>query len=485
MAQAIDTTRTKTAVSSADVRSLWMRWQRYLQEPVDGSSLALFRILFGVIMLWEVWRYVSKGWIDRYYIDPTFFFSYVPFIRPWEGEGMYWHFGLLGLLSVMMALGLHYRIASILFFPAFTYVFLLDKTQYLNHFYLISLISLLLAIVPAHRAWSLDRLRSRDTSPGMVPRWSLAILRAQIVVVYFYGGIAKLNPDWLQGQPIGMWLAQNSDSSILGPLLVQKWTGLVFAYGGLVVDLSVGFLLLFRRTFWLGVIIVLMFNLINADVFQIGIFPFFMIGALVLFPRPDWPRRLLDGKQPQKRVRRKNHQKTDSTAPLPEEILPTSRRRMPVFELGSGVLIILVLHLYLAANLTVPLRHWLYPSNVNWSEEGHRFSWRMKLRDKSVNLAMFATNPQTGERTEIDFDEWLTDRQRRKMSARPDMILQFAHYYADRYEEQHGIRPIVNARAYASLNGRPPQVMIDFEVDLASQPVTLGASAWILPLEDD
>lgn len=29
-----------------------------------------------------------------------------------------------------------------------------------------------------------------------------------------------------------------------------------------------------------------------------------------------------------------------------------------------------------------PLRHHLYPGDVTWNELGHRYSWRMKLRDK-------------------------------------------------------------------------------------------------------
>jgi len=30
----------------------------------------------------------------------------------------------------------------------------------------------------------------------------------------------------------------------------------------------------------------------------------------------------------------------------------------------------------------VPLRHLLYPGYVSWNEQGHRFAWQMKLRDK-------------------------------------------------------------------------------------------------------
>jgi vitamin K-dependent gamma-carboxylase len=443
--------------------SLVRRWLAYLATPVDGSSLALFRICFGAIMLWEVWRYFSNGWIARYYIDPSFFFSYIPFIRPWPGDWMYVHFLGLGLLAALIACGLFYRLAAWLFFLGFSYVFLLDKTQYLNHFYLISLVSLMMAIVPAQRRWSLDSLRDKRSTDGKVPRWSLHILRAHIVIVYFFGGIAKLNDDWLRGEPIGSWLLARADMPLVGPLLALPATGLLFAYGGLLIDFSVGWLLLWRRTFWLGAAVALVFNITNAMVFSIGIFPYFMLAALVLFPRPDWPRRLLG--QQHADTRRGRRAATTPSQPV---------------QLGRGQLALLaLLHVYLLVQLALPLRHWLYPGDVNWTEEGHRFAWRMKLRDKDVDFVMLATDPRSGERWAVEPRDYLTNRQYSKMVARPDMIHQFAHYVADLHEREAGVRPQIQVRAFASLNDRPAEDLIDTNVDLAAQPWTLGPASWI------
>ncbi|NJN19822.1 MAG: hypothetical protein HC822_28090 [Oscillochloris sp.] len=47
-----------------------VRWRAYLLAEVNGASLALFRVLFGLVMAWEVVRYVQHGWIARYYIAP-------------------------------------------------------------------------------------------------------------------------------------------------------------------------------------------------------------------------------------------------------------------------------------------------------------------------------------------------------------------------------------------------------------------------------
>jgi vitamin K-dependent gamma-carboxylase len=195
---------------------------------VDGASLALFCVLFGLVMAWEVVRYAQHGWIARYYIEPAFHFSYLPFIQPWDGQGMYWHFAATGLLALLVAVGRWYRVAAWLFCLAFSYIFLLDKAQYLNHFYLIALLSLLLAIAPAHRAFSLDRAFARQPGPPTVPRWSLVLLRFQVAVVYVYGGIAKLNADWLSGQPLGEWLARRDHLPLIGPLLAHPWAGVSF-----------------------------------------------------------------------------------------------------------------------------------------------------------------------------------------------------------------------------------------------------------------
>lgn len=124
-----------------------------LVDPINGASLAAFRIMFGLLMAWEIWRYFANDWIQRYYITPGFHFTYYGFgwVRPGPADLMYLHFWALGLLSVLIAAGLFYRVATILFFLGFTYVFLLEQARYLNHFYLVVLIALVMSCVPAIR----------------------------------------------------------------------------------------------------------------------------------------------------------------------------------------------------------------------------------------------------------------------------------------------------------------------------------------------
>ena len=87
--------------------------------------------------------------------------------------------------------------------------------------------------------------------------------------------------------------------------------------------------------------------------------------------------------------------------------------------------------MYLAFQFLVPLRHFLYPGNVNWTEEGHRFSWHMLLRTKRGFAHFYAYDPTTGLTYRLDPLGYLSYEQARDLAGHPDMILQFAHFLAN------------------------------------------------------
>ena len=431
----------------------------WLQSPVDIAILAYFRIAFGAIMLWEMWRYSSYGWISRYWIEPSFHFTYFGFdwVQPWPGIGMYIHFGVMALLALFILLGLWYRLSAMLFFLGFSYIFLLEQAQYLNHFYLVCLIAFIMIFLPANRAWSLDAWRQPNGRSGWMPNWSLWLLRFQIAVPYFFGGLAKLNGDWLRAQPIESWLAARTDFPLIGQFFREKWMVYGFAYGGLLLDLLVVPFLLWRKTRPFAFAAAVLFHLMNARLFSIGIFPWFMIAATAVFFAPDWPRRGLNlfgfG---QKAVE------------APAKI------KLPSWSLA-------LLLSYVLLQIFVPLRHFAIPGEVSWTEEGHGFAWHMKLRDKDADV-IFTLRNEAGETWQPDPLDHLTARQLRKMSTRPYMILQFAHFLAEEAAAQGQGQVTVQAEVWASLNGRERQLLIDPTVDLAAQPRTLRKVEWILPL---
>ena len=433
---------------------------------VDIASLACFRIAFGALMAWEVTRYFSRGWIRAYYVWPAFHFKYYGFewVEPWPAPGMELHFAALGGLALCLMVGLFYRLAATLFFLGFAYVFLLDQAYYLNHFYLIVLLSLLLAFVPAHRALSLDAWRRPHLAAATAPAWALWLLRSQVGIPYFYGGLAKLNDDWLRAEPMRGWLAKHTATALplIGQFLVTEWAPYLFAYGGLAFDLAVVPALLWRRTRLFAFAMAVVFHGLNALLFHIGVFPWLMIAATTLFFPPEWPRRFgLPLARPE-----------PAPTPAPAGLLPRQRAGLAV--LGS----------YLAVQLLFPLRHLLYPGNVSWTEEGHRFSWHMKLRDKDTEALFEIRDLDTGTTRRVSPQERLSRRQAEEMPDRPDMILQFAHHLAAEERRQGHANVEVRARVMASLNGRPPQPLVDPEVDLAREPRTLLPARWIVPLRE-
>jgi vitamin K-dependent gamma-carboxylase len=438
-------------------------WSR-LFAPAASAPLVYFRIAFGAIMLWEVWRYFEYNWIYRYYIQPTFFFSYFPFdwLPPLPGDLMYLFFYGMALLAVLVMVGLYYRASMTLFFLGFTYWFLLDHTNYLNHFYLIALVSFIMIFLPAHRRLSLDAALKPSLRGDTIPAWALWLLRFQIGVAYFYGGIAKINPDWLQATPMNYWLAARTDFPLIGHLFTEMWMHYFFSYGGLFFDLLVIPALLWRPTRNFALLVAVMFHLTNARLFNIGIFPWFMIAATLILFAPAWL------------TKHRLWRLGGAPANLPE-FTPqplTSAQRWTLALVG----------VFVVWQVLMPLRHWLYPGYVSWTEEGHNFSWHMKLRGKSGSLSLYVFDPDSYSTEAVNLRDHLTPRQIDKMSTRPHMMLQFAHYLADQQRAQGRDNFSIHARAWVSLNGRDWQLMIDPQVDLASQPRDIWHKTWVLPL---
>jgi hypothetical protein len=462
-----------------------------LFDPIDIAPLIVFRVVFGAIMLWEVWRYFNFDRISRYYIEPTFWFHYFGFewVRPLPGDGMFLLFHLLGVLSVLIMLGAFYRLSMTLFWLCFTYVFLLDKAQYLNHFYLVSLISFLLIFIPAHRALSIDAWRKPSLRTDTAPAWTLWLLRGQMGIVYFFGGLAKLNPDWLVGEPLRDWMSSTTDFPLLGHLFTEEWLVYLFSYGGLLLDLFIVPLLLWRRTRIPALLLATTFHLMNARLFNIGIFPWFAIAATLMFMPPHWFR--------PRWLRLREPAPAQATQSLSVNLTPQKSYsvacRTPLHWRGDGGEVRVGLHrdsnrwilagiaLYFAIQIALPLRHWLYPGDPSWTEEGHTLAWHMRLRQKTGDITFYAADPASGTLRELPTAHYLSARQFSQMEDNPDMILRFVHYLARTLAVDYPDVQIY-VRSMMSLNSRAPQLLIDPTANLVNEPDNLLASDWILPL---
>lgn len=404
-------------------------------------------------------RFIFKGWISDFYGTPAFFFSYYGF--SWASpppqpflDGIYY---LLLLLAILVMLGLFFRTAIVLFFLLFTYTELWDKTVYLNHYYLISLLSFLMSFLPMNAVASLDCLYCRGRRPARKSGvFSSFLLKMQIGSVYFFGGIAKIGCDWLfLAQPLKIWLSANAHLPVVGGLLAQPFTAYAASWLAMIFDLSAPFLLYFNKTrLWVYPVVVL-FHVFTALLFPIGMFPWFMCVFTLIFFSADWHRKIMTFLFPGPRFQ-----------PAAAEEAPAAA--------ASGLAA-----LFFLFQAIMPFRAWLYPGNPLWHEQGFRFSWRIMLMEKNGILEYVVRVKDTGKEFLVNPSEFLTSRQVHQMSFQPDMILEFAHYLHTFYLESGVGDTEIRANCHVSLNGKPSRLLIDPHTDLAAQKTGWHHKNWV------
>jgi len=434
-----------------------------LFEPVDNSPLIVFRILFGLLLFLESVGAIFTGWVKEVLIDPTFTFSFMGFewLQPLPGYGMYFYYAAMGGAALLILLGYYYRFGAALFMVLWSGVYLMQKASYNNHYYLLILLCFWMLLVPANAAVSLDARRNPGIRTSVCPRWCHLVFIAQIGIVYFFATAAKINPDWLQLKPITIWFAHKTDYPIIGAFFATDASKWLVAYGGITFDFFIVPLLLWRKTRIPAFIVSIFFHLFNAVTFQIGIFPFLMIGISVFFFPGEQVRKLFFRNRPVE------PQKVSYQGGTKEKIM-------------LGILVT-----YFAVQIFLPLRHWGIKGDVNWTEEGHRMAWRMMLRTKSGSVYFNIKNADTGISWRVYPKEHLTPDQVSKMGKSPDVMWQYVQFLKKHYA-QEGIPHIeVYAVSSVGLNGGARKPLVEPTVDLAQVPWnTFSHNEWVKLYED-
>ena len=453
------------------LRTRWKQARAALVAPRDIASLAAFRVAFGLIVVASSLRFLAYGWIDDMFVMPKFRFAYwglgwVPAPSP---AVTYALFAALAVLGALVAVGLWFRPAVALLFLVFTYLQVVDATNYLNHYYLVSLLAALMFFIPVHRAFSLDARRRPALAASTVPAWCIYLLRFQVAVVYVNAGLAKATVDWLlHAQPMNLWLSARTGLPVIGPYLDLPAVAYAAAWAGFLFDTTIAFFLLWRRTRPFAYVVVLAFHFATHLLFpRIGMFPVIMVVAALVFFDPSWPRRLLAA------ARRRIGAAPIAKTPAALDATPTRGRW-----LGAGVA---AASLFMLVQVLFPLRSHLYGGNVSWHEQGMRFSWRVMTRAKNGIVTFTVREPATGRQWEVAPAKYLTRMQEMDMAVQPDLILQLAHHIARDFAANGHPGVEVHADARASLNGRPAAILVDPSADLAREPDGLGAKRWIRP----
>lgn len=431
---------------------------RWLFKHIDNSALIVFRVFFGLLITLESFGAIVTGWVKQTLIEPEFTFSFIGFewLQPLPGMWMYVYFCLMGIFGIGVMFGYKYRFSIIAFTVLWAGVYFMQKSSYNNHYYLLVLLNMFMCVLPAHRYFSIDVKQNSSLLKYSMPQWCSLIIIAQMAIVYTYAAVAKIYPDWLDTTVLEIFMRGKKDYYIVGDFLQQKWLHYILAYGGILFDLLIIPLLLWKSTRKTAFIIAIIFHIFNAIVFQIGIFPFMSLALCLFFFDPKTIQKLFFKKK---------------VFYIKDEIIIPSQKNI----------LISLLSLYFIVQIGLPMRHWFIQDKVLWTEEAHRLSWRMMLRSKYGVAHYTVVDKTTNKKTIIKLDEYVTKKQINMVSSRPDMIWQFAQRLKEIHTKE-GNEVAVYVDCRVSVNGRPLKLLIDPKVDLTS--VRWNAfkhSDWILP----
>ncbi len=444
-----------------------MRLNSFLFSRIDNSALVVFRAFFGLLITLEAWGAIATGWVRRIFVEPDFTFNFIgfEFLQTFPGTGpqMYAYFALMGVFGFMVMLGYKYRFAIIGYAVMWSGVYLMQKTAYNNHYYLLMLLLWIMALFPAHTSFSIDAKMNPAIRDQSMPRWVPLLIIAQLWIVYTYASIAKLYPDWLDGTATRLLMQGRKEYWLIGGFLQQSWIPWVVAYVGILFDGLIIPALLWKKTRKWAFGISIFFHLFNSLVFQIGIFPYMSLAfTLFFFPSEVIHRIFL------KRKMWKPYYESIKEIRIPK------LRTVGMIVIGA----------YILLQIALPSRHWFIKDNVLWTEEGHRLSWRMMLRTKAGVTYFTVHDKDTDKRTTVKLNEYLSKRQLRTIRTKPDAIWQFAQRLKKEYAEK-GQDVAIYASCRVKVNGRRLRKLIapNFDLTLVSWD-PWGHADWILDSED-
>lgn len=480
----------------------------YLFVKVNGSSLGLFRILFSIFMLKDFM--MAYQYFTSSLSQSLFFSTYDGFhwVQLFPSPFLELFFGLMFISCVLLMLGRYYRLNAVLTFFGFTYIFLIDRGHYNNHFYLYCILHFFLIIIDADRWGTIHKQKE-----NVVPYWQILLLRCQVFIVYFYGGLAKISEDWFSGYPMIYWLkmsAQNFEGPV-HDFLMSDTSVYFICYTGFLFDLLIGFVLLssFRR---LAILPILIFHLSNHFLWNIGTFPFVMVAATFLFFDPAFPENFVQ------KIRKKgdNHLVLLITSLI---IMITGLYFYEYLIMSIGIILLFIhilrfkykinllwlfkkevqtllvhkdnskplnqkpitafLSVWFLLQITIPFRHTLFHGDPSWTGEGHFFAWRMMLVASTDAVKYYIEVPETGQRYPVALEKYMNFRQFRKLGRTPKAYHRFAHFLADELKKNGAEKPIVRMEIYKSVNERAPRLLNDTTINYATLPYNeLSHSIW-------
>lgn len=491
LSQQIRTMKRLFGFEQEDVSS-WDRFVCLLNRPTDPASLGIFRFLFGMLMALDITQERGLSHLDYKYLDgaPVCRFPLFNFLKPLPMDWMFFVYFVMFLGAVGIMLGCFYRIACLMFISTYWYIFFLDKTTWNNHSYLYGLIGFQLTLMDANRYWSVDGLRNPRKRNAHVPLWNYTLLRTQIFIVYFIAGVKKLDADWVEGYSM-KYLAHHwlfDPFKVILPVEVVSLT--VVHGGGLILDLTAGYLLFFDVTRPVAIFFVSYFHCMNSQLFSIGMFSYTMLSTSPLFCYPDWPRRFFghfpEFLQPILPF--------ISLAPIPssscvypnpssssggqEEAHAEPKPTTPYFKHKLRAFFVI---LYILEQFFLPYSHFITQGYNNWTNGLYGYSWDMMVHSRShQHVKITYRDGVTGE---VGYLNPGVFTQSRRWKDHGDMLKQYATCLSENLPRFNISDPEIYFDIWVSINDRFQQRIFDPRVDIVKADWSpFRPNPWLMPL---
>ncbi len=478
-----------------------------LFKEVSASSLGIMRFLFGLILLEDLVNFHNYF---KYSLSASEFYNTYEFfhwvhLMPTQWMDVFFYGA--GGVCILFALGIQYRLNAVLLFLSWTYIFLVDKGHYNNHFYLVAILLFFFSIVGADRWGAVTK-----TEKNTVPYWQVLIFRWQLAIVYFYGGIAKLHMDWIEGFPMRYWLEAMSYKypEAIQAFIKTDAMALLFSWGGLAFDLIIPLLLLSKKWRYWAILPVAAFHTLNDYTWDIGDFPTIMLAITPIFFATNWAEHFYQQFSKYKTLvagvaigflvaglygyfimddtfyATNAYIKYCSYPVLLFLFLNRNKEKGIISATVTTTYFVqkrsslVLLTIWFSFQLLFPFRHWLYAGHPSWTGEGHLFAWRMMLVDTVDAWRMQLIVPETGEVLPVALNQYVNYRQYRKMRRTPKSFVRFAHFIRDKAEESGVKNPIIKMEVWKSVNNRSPKLVNDTTLNYAVVPcIDAVHASWI------
>ncbi|XP_054613614.1 vitamin K-dependent gamma-carboxylase isoform X2 [Dunckerocampus dactyliophorus] len=468
----------------------WPSLVTLLNRPTDPASLGIFRCMFGMLMAIDITQERGLSHVDYKYLDgaPVCRFPLFNFLKPLPMDWMYLVYLVMFIGALGIMLGCFYRLSCLMFTSTYWYIFFLDKTAWNNHSYLYGLIGFQLTLMDANRYWSMDGLRRPAIRNAHVPLWNYTLLRTQIFIVYFIAGVKKLDADWVGGYSMS-YLANHWLFDPFRVILPVELVSLLVVHGGgLILDLSAGFLLFFDATRPYAFVFVSYFHCMNSQLFSIGMFPYAMLATSPLFCYTDWPRwffgcfpAFLRGILPLTTANPQPssscvYQETGGGRAERQQTATKSSKLKFKHKLAAIFTVV-----YMLEQFFLPYSHFITQGYNNWTNGLYGYSWDMMVHSRShQHVKITYKDGQTGEVGYLNPGVFTHSR---RWKDHGDMLKQYATCLSELLPRYNISDPEIYFDIWVSINERFQQRIFDPRVDIVKADWSpFRPNPWLMPL---